>query len=68
VSEYKIPEDEQDNVMNSFWTMLRECETSAENSDDLILKRWVEQWYQQFSRISGLEFKPSWLQSNRSSS
>ena len=58
----KIPENEQDGVMDVYWTMMRECETHAHNTNDAILKMWVEAWYEKYNRISGLKNKPAWLQ------
>jgi hypothetical protein len=60
MKDYTIPTHEQNNVMHSFWTMLRECETKAENENDIILKNWVAQWYQQWNRITGDNLLPSW--------
>lgn len=55
-----IPKEEQSGVLESFWTMLRELETFAENEDDAILKHWVECWYIQWNRITGQEYKARW--------
>lgn len=59
---YEIPEDQQENVLNSFWVMLQECETKAINSDpeDPVLKNWVEQWYEQYNKLTGGICKPFW--------
>ena len=57
-----IPESEHDNVLNSFWIMLQECETKAVNSypRDMVLYNWVEQWYEQYNKLTGGSAKPSW--------
>lgn len=52
--------DEQENLMNSFWSMLKECESKADNDNDVVLKHWVEQWYQQWNRIQGGDQIPRW--------
>jgi hypothetical protein len=58
--EAKIPSDEQTNVMSSFWMMLRECETLADNDDDIILKHMVEGWYRQWNLICKDNKEPVW--------
>lgn len=57
-----IPKKEQENVLSSFWTMLKTCEEQVDNSDkpDPILKLWVEQWYGQWNRITGGTNEPVW--------
>ena len=57
-----IPKNEQENVMSSFWTMLRECESKVDNSGryEPVLRLWVEQWYQQWNRITDDCKEPIW--------
>lgn len=55
-----IPAEEQENVLGSFWTMLQECETHANNCDDRVLKHWVGQWYDQWNRVTGGDKNPIW--------
>ena len=57
-----IPKSEQENMLSSFWTMLRECESKVDNSErkDPILKLWVEQWYQQWNRVTGDNKEAVW--------
>jgi len=55
-----IPEHEQQNILDSFWIMLQECESKAEQNNDAVLKHWVNQWYQQINRITGKNHKPDW--------
>ena len=57
-----LSEDELPNVMDSFWTMLQECETKA-NNNDIVLKHWVKQWYKQWNRIMGDNKNPIWEES-----
>jgi hypothetical protein len=55
-----------DDAMDSFWTMLKECETNADNNDDRVLKHWVEAWHSQYARIMGREIKePRWIERAR---
>jgi len=57
----EIPKDEQQNVLENFWTMLQECEKTAECDNDPILKHWVEQWYDLWNRLNSTNYKPRWL-------
>ena len=41
--DFKIPANEQNGVMETFWTMLRECETKADCDDDRVLVNRVTQ-------------------------
>jgi hypothetical protein len=56
-----IPIDEQQNILDNYWLMLRECETKVENNpSDAVLKQWVEQWYRLYSRVTGSPVKANW--------
>lgn len=67
--EKKAAEAEREKLndaMDTFWTMLKECETSADNRDDRVLKHCVEGWYSQYARITGGEIKePRWIERAR---
>lgn len=56
-----IPANEQEGVLATFWTMLKEAESKADNDDDLLLKHWVEQWFGQWNRITGGDAQPTWV-------
>lgn len=56
-----IPESEQKDWIESFWQMLRECETKADNENDVILKRWVEGYYKQWNRVTKSNLDPVWV-------
>ena len=56
-----IPEDEQKNVMDNYWTMMQECESNAEDKNDAVLKHWVEQWYTLWNRLNKTVLKPRWV-------
>lgn len=62
-----IPKKEQENVMSSFWMMLKTCESNVDNSDEKnpLEKRWVEQWFQQWNRLSGENHEPIWVTRER---
>jgi hypothetical protein len=56
-----IPKDEQESALSTFWAMLQECESAANGNCDPVLRHWVEQWYEQWNRITGATKKPRWL-------
>ena len=47
-------------IMDSFWIMLRECDTQAAVNNDPVLKHWVEGFYKQWSSFASVERLPSW--------
>lgn len=57
----KIPAGMQPDIISSFWTMMRECESKADNDRDPILKLWVEGWYRQWNRMTGSVQQPIWM-------
>lgn len=58
---YKYPtEKEFEDIMGSFWIMLRECDTKAWVNNDTLLKNWVEGWYEQWNSMTGQNHKPMW--------
>jgi hypothetical protein len=61
----KIAPKEQESVLSSFWMMLGECETRADNDDDRVLKHQVAQWYQQWNRITGDTKEPRWVERDK---
>lgn len=63
-----IAKKEQENMLSSFWTMLKECESKVDNSatKDPVLKHWVEQWYGQWNRVTGDNKEPVWVTRERS--
>jgi acyl carrier protein len=48
-----IPKRMQPDVISSFWTMLGELRSQADNNDDTILKVQVEGWYRQWNEMTG---------------
>ena len=58
----KISAAEQRGVLESFWTMLKECEERANVSDgsELLLRHWVSEWYKQWNRVTGSNCLPIW--------
>lgn len=66
--EYKIPKKNQHDVMCSFWTMLKECESNADDTNDTLGKLWVEGWFKQWNTITGYDHVPIWISRKNTSS
>lgn len=57
-----IPAGQQEDVIASFWGMLRTCESAADTREASRLDRLaVEQWYEQWNRITGDNKVPAWV-------
>ena len=56
-----ISKAEQPNMISSFWTMLKELESLANNTNDATLSTMVEGWYRQWNTVTGDTKKPRWL-------
>lgn len=54
-----LTREEQEDLMGSFWTMLKELESHTD-SNDVLLKRWVEGWHGQWNRLTGDNTQPRW--------
>jgi hypothetical protein len=57
----KIPASEQEGVLSSFWTMLRDCESRADSTNDPVGRHLVSEWYKQWNRITGQNHVPAWV-------
>lgn len=51
----------QEDIIGSFWSMLRELETQADNENAVLLKRQVEGWYHQWNKMTSSERQPLWI-------
>jgi hypothetical protein len=51
----------QEDVIASFWTMMKECESDADTNKDAVLKVWVEGWFRQWNRMTGDDKQPAWV-------
>ena len=51
----------QPDIIHSFWTMLSELESQADNTGDAVLHVQVEAWYRQWNRMTGDNKQPRWL-------
>lgn len=49
--EAKIPYEEHANIMGSFWSMMTELETQADNNDDRLLKHMVDGYFRQWNLV-----------------
>ena len=58
---YKIKRSMHHDIISSFWTMMTELETQANNTDDRVLKHQVEGWYRQWNRMTGDNKSPRWV-------
>ena len=56
-----ISKNLQQDVIASFWMMMQELRTHAENMNDPILKMQVEGWYRQWNEITGDTKVPDWV-------
>lgn len=61
MSEFNIPKSMHDEVMGSFWFMLRELEEQAYSSGSFLSKNMVESLYHQWNKVTGSSLKPRWV-------
>ena len=59
--EATIPKNEHTNVMSSFWSMMMELETQADNTNSALDKHMVAGYFSQWNRIMGDNKEPSWV-------
>lgn len=50
----------QPDVISSFWTMLQELHSKADDNDDRVLKVQVEAWYRQWNAMTGDNKTVTW--------
>ena len=51
----------KDDILDSFWYMMRECESKADDEDDFLLKHQVEGFYRQWNSLTDMDHKPIWV-------
>ena len=56
-----IPANMQEDVIGSYWVMLREYESNADNTNDAIGKIQVEAFYRQWNEMTGDNKVPIWV-------
>lgn len=56
-----IPKRMHSDIIHSFWSMMHECESKADNDDDRVLKHLVEGWFRQWNTLNGSNMKPRWI-------
>ena len=49
----KIKRSMHKDVISSFWTMMQELESHANNDNNPVLKHQVDGWYRQWNRMTG---------------
>lgn len=49
---------DQQNVMDNYWMMMKECESQADNEKDKVLMVQVEGWYRLWSRVMRRDLPP----------
>ena len=59
--EAKISAKEQTGVMESFWSMMKELESQADQAGHSLEKHMVEGYFRQWNRIMKDTARPSWV-------
>ena len=59
-----IPKKMHADVIGSYWIMLRELESKAEDANDRILMIQVEGFYRQWNEMTGDNKSPRWNKEN----
>lgn len=60
---FEIPEDEVENILSVYWSMLREIESKA-TDDDVLNKMLVDDAYSLLNRCKISDVRPRWEKSN----
>lgn len=60
-----IPAKMHKDVIGSYWIMLRELESTAENNNDRFLMHQVEGFYRQWNEMTGDLSRPVGIRSNQ---
>lgn len=55
-----ILKSEQANVLGAFWSLLRQAEQNARDTNNVLDKRDVEACYRLWNRCTGDQFKAHW--------
>lgn len=55
-----VAEPTREDLLHSFWFMLGECESKADETDDRLLKHLVEGYYRQWNKANGDDKQPRW--------
>ena len=56
-----IPRSMHRDVIHSYWTMMMELMSQADNQEDTVLKVQVEGYFRQWNRMTGSNDKPKWM-------
>lgn len=57
----KIPAKKHTSVMSSFWAMMKQLETQADNSNNAFEKHTVESYFEQWNELMTDTAEPSWV-------
>ena len=55
-----MTEQQQQDLLDSFWYLLGEAESKAMNDNDPLLKHQVECFYRQYAELTGRVGTPCW--------
>ena len=61
----KIPAKEQPNVMASFWSMMVQLETQADNDGNALDKHMVESYFRQWNSLMDDDKEPAWVRRSK---
>lgn len=59
--EAKLTKDQQTSVMSSFWSMLMELESQADDEGKSLEKHFVEAYFRQWNEIMKDNKQPAWI-------
>lgn len=57
----KLSKTQIQNVIDSFWIMMTELASQADNENDPVLKMMVEGFARQWRELTGATYNPPWL-------
>ena len=57
----RLTPQQQQNLVDSHWTMMMELESQAFSDDDRVLKVQVEGWFRQWNELTGENRQPRWV-------
>lgn len=57
----RLTPQQQQNLVDSHWTMMMELESQAFSNDDRVLMVQVEGWFRQWNELTGDNRQPRWV-------
>ena len=58
----KIAKKDQANALHCYWVMMKECESQAQNNEDIILMIQVEGFFRLWNKKTGDNQTPLWIE------